>query len=494
ILAGQMEHTYFPISLAQFAATIRFHDLVEGTFSIDDVKITTRYLNHPALTLGYRFEIDGATVVYCCDHEPHSVPLGSGLGVIEGGDQRHVDFVKSADLVIHDAQYTATEYPARAGWGHSSVEYAERICREAGVKKLALTHHDPLRHDDVIDGIVTAARRRLAEAGSGLEILAAAEGLSLELSGHPEKSASPETTRFPAKSPVDVAATGRPVLQYTTEPKTTAILSEAIILEGLPCLVVEDSQELLRRVVEDNPSVVLIEHRPPALDGHQTALTLREKEGADGVQVPVVLVSTRDNQIKGWNDVATDWLVEPFSLSYARTKIRAWVLRNTCRWIRARLPVNETKRLAALRALAILDTPAEERFDRITRLASATLNVPIALVSLVDQNRQWCKSSFGLDSLGSTRDAAFCSHVVESGTELLVPDTLQDDRFADNPLVSGEPRIRFYAGAPLILDDGSCIGTLCVIDTRPRDMGPSDLAALLDLRDLVVQEIQRKKA
>lgn len=494
ILAGQMEHNYFPITLAQFAATIRFHDLVEGTFSIDDVKITTRYLNHPALTLGYRFEADGASLVYSCDHEPYAAALGSGDASIEGGDRRHTDFLRGADLVIHDAQYTAAEYPTRVGWGHSSAEYAVRICREAGVRKLALTHHDPLRNDEAVDRILESVRARLIEEGSSLEVMAASEGVSLDLRGAPEAASSPGQARFQARTPVDVTAETRPVLLYTSEPKTTAILSEAVILEGLRCQVVEKQAELLQRVIEDNPAVVLIEHRPPDLDGLETARAIREREGADRVQVPMVLVSTRDRQVKGWDEIATDWLVEPFSLSYARTKIRAWVLRNTCRWVRARLPPNEAQRLKALRDLAILDTPAEERFDRVTRLASATLNVPIALVSLVDQNREWFKSCYGLDSEGGPRDAAFCAHVVESGQELVVPDTLLDDRFADNPLVAGDPRIRFYAGAPLVLDDGSCIGTLCVIDLRPRELADADLAALRDLRDLVLQEIQRREA
>jgi len=493
-LAGQMEHTYFPITLAQFAATMRFHDLVEGAFSIDDVKITTRYLNHPALTLGYRFEADGASLVYCCDHEPYSAPLGTGDAPIEGGDRRHADFLRGANLVIHDAQYTAAEYPTRVGWGHSSVEYAERICREAGVRKLALTHHDPLRSDQALDAIVAAARKRLADEGSSLEVVAAAEGMTLDLVGREEGASSPEKARFQARTPVDVSTEPRPVLLYTADPKTTAVLSEAISLEGLLCQVVQDTSDLLRRVTADNPAVVLIEHRPPSIDGMETAKTLRAGEDPDKVKVPVVLVSSREQQVKGWDDLATDWLVEPFSLSYARTKIRAWVLRNTCRWVRARLPLNEASRLQALRDLAILDTPPEERFDRVTRLASATLNVPVAMVSLVDQHRQWFKSCYGLDSNGASRDAAFCAHVVESGHELVVSDTLLDDRFADNPLVAGEPRIRFYAGAPLILEDGSCIGTLCVIDLRPREMGESDLIALRDLRDLVLQEIQRKDA
>jgi GAF domain-containing protein len=189
--------------------------------------------------------------------------------------------------------------------------------------------------------------------------------------------------------------------------------------------------------------------------------------------------------------VATDWLIEPFTLSYARTKIRAWVLRSACRWVRANSPGNELQRLRDLNSLAILDTPPEARFDRVTRIASAALNMPIALVSLVDKDRQWFKSCYGLAARETPRDAAICAHVVHQREEMVIPDTLLDNRFADNPLVVGEPRIRFYAGAPLLLENGSCIGTLCVIDTRPRQLSSADLGTLRDLRDMVLEEIQR---
>ena len=121
-LAGQMRYTYFPITLDQCTAKIRYHDLVEGTFAIDDIEVSTRYLNHPALTLGYRLQADGAAVVYACDHEPHSPMLATGDGDLSGEDLRHAEFIDGADLLIHDAQYTAEEYPEKIGWGHSPVE------------------------------------------------------------------------------------------------------------------------------------------------------------------------------------------------------------------------------------------------------------------------------------------------------------------------------------------------------------------------------------
>ena len=125
-LAGQMQYTYFPVTLDQCGAKIRYHDLVEGTFDIDDIKVSTHYLNHPALTLGYRLEADGVTVVYCCDHEPHSRMLATGHGDITGQDLRYAKFFNRADLLIHDAQY-CQEYPTKVGWGHSSVEYVVNL-------------------------------------------------------------------------------------------------------------------------------------------------------------------------------------------------------------------------------------------------------------------------------------------------------------------------------------------------------------------------------
>jgi len=491
-LAGQMEHTYFPVALDQFAAKIRYHDLVEGVFSIGSITVTTRYLNHPALTLGYRLEADGVSVAYCCDHEPYSADLATGNSAITGTDLRYADFVAGADVVIHDTQYTAEEYPKKIGWGHSPVEYAVRVCRDSGVKQLLLTHHDPLRDDDAIDRITDGVRQRLRTDGSSMEVRAAAEGMTLQLTGDRQHAAAPAKDQFQAETTIDAIDVARPVLLYLTDRDLISRLTKAISEEGLLCHVATDEQDLLCRVTADQPSLVLIGHRPPQLDGDALARAIRRSEAPGDIQVPVVLVAAANNQAQREHSIATDWLIAPFSMSYARTKIRAWALRAACRWIRAQLPVDENRRLKALGDLAILDTPAEERFDRVTRIAAAALNVPIALVSLVDSERQWFKSCYGLNTRETSRDLAFCAHVVHQRAEMIVPDTLLDDRFADNLLVLHEPRIRFYAGAPLLLDDGSCIGTLCLIDTRPRELSPDDLVILRDLRDLVLDEIQRK--
>lgn len=153
------------------------------------------------------------------------------------------------------------------------------------------------------------------------------------------------------------------------------------------------------------------------------------------------------------------------------------------------LPVDEATRLDALHALNVLDTPAEERFDRITRLARRLFGVPIALISLVDTHRQWFKSRQGLEASQTGRDVSFCGHAILRDDILLVEDATLDPRFHDNPLVVGEPHIRFYAGCPLIIGGNWKIGTLCLIDRQPRKLQREDLDLLQDLARMAVQEL-----
>lgn len=162
--------------------------------------------------------------------------------------------------------------------------------------------------------------------------------------------------------------------------------------------------------------------------------------------------------------------------------------------IPAPMPADEADRLQSLRQLLILDTPPEERFDKIVEFAAAEFDVPIALLSFVDENRQWFKARVGLEVCETSRDISFCGHAVASGELLMVEDALLDERFADNPLVVGEPHVRFYAGAPLQLSDGTVAGTLCLIDTHPRRIDRIDVAILETLRDLILAEIQGQGA
>jgi GAF domain-containing protein len=143
----------------------------------------------------------------------------------------------------------------------------------------------------------------------------------------------------------------------------------------------------------------------------------------------------------------------------------------------------EDDRLAALQRVDILDTPREESFDRITRLARKALNVPIAHISFIDGHRQWLKSAEGIGATEVPRDQTFCRRVIESGEPLIIPDASLDARFADSPFVCGEPGIRFYAGFPLKTAEGHDIGTLCAIDIKPRDVSADEVQAMNDSSD-----------
>ncbi len=139
---------------------------------------------------------------------------------------------------------------------------------------------------------------------------------------------------------------------------------------------------------------------------------------------------------------------------------------------------NEERRLASLRSLGVLDTPSEARFDELVELAAHIAHTPIAMMTLIDLDREWFKSRLGLNRVEARRITSFCGHAIAESRTMVVADTLDDERFADNPSVTGAPGLRFYAGVPLIVDEDLAIGTLCVLDTRPRTLLSDDRRAI----------------
>ena len=487
-LAGQMQYTYFPVTLDELGATIRFHDLVEGTFEIDDIRITTRYLNHPALTLGYRLEMGGTCVVYACDHEPN-VRNPEVREPVHELDRRHSEFLSGADLVIHDAQFTDAEYTGTKGWGHSPVEYVSEMGQMAGVKQMALSHHDPKRTDDELDQIVESVRADLRQKGSLMQIFAAADGQVVELSMAASVSGA-VLPRVPTAFPASPSATHESsVIIGTADPKLAAMLAEATRPDGVRSTHAADGEAVLKMAGAAPPDLVLVDDQLSGIDGLSVCKHLRADRDERLKNVPVVMVADHERTDQGLIAGVTGWLIRPFSTQFARSHIHAWILRSVCRWSRAAVPSDEDNRLAALRELGVLDTPPEERFERITRIAADLAGVPIVLVSLVDENRQWFKSCHGLDVSETSRELSFCAHAVVSREPLIVFDTLLDDRFADNPLVTSGPRIRFYAGFPIFHKGGSCVGTLCLIDTRPRQFSHNLIQRFQDLASIVEKEL-----
>lgn len=491
VLAGQMEYAYFPVALNAFAAKVHYHEVVEGGFAIGETRIATQYLNHPALTVGYRLEADGASVVYASDHEPHSPGAGEGhTEQAEGGDVAHIDFLRDADLVIHDAQYTAEEYPSKVGWGHSTIEYAVDMALAANVRELALYHHDPMRGDDAVDQLLARARERVSAAGSKLSVIGASEGSVIELRG------ANEAAKFAPFMPSSLVrpmgdASEELVLLSAVPANEVAVLKAAASEDGLENLVEAALEDLKIEVADGKPSLIFLG------DAGADPIELTRELRASGVpaETPIIVVTdqAKVDAERGEAAGVTDWLTRPYSVAYARSRLRAWLMRSMLRWRKAALPADEEKRLAAVYRLGLLDTEAEERFDRHARIAAAAFDAPIALVSLVDRERQWYKAHYGFDFSETSRDMGFCSHAILDSEPLVISDALHDDRFADNPVVVGEPHVRFYAGVPLHAADGERVGALCIVDHKPRNLSAAQLRMLQDIARLVEEELEPRE-
>lgn len=506
-LAGQMQHTYFPITLDALGAEMRFHSLVEGVFEVGDIRVRTRYLNHPVLTLAYRLEADGVSMAYACDHEPHEKGAADGSAPLRGEDRAHAEFFSGVDLLIHDAQFTAEEYPDRTGWGHSPAEYVVRVAREAGVRRLALTHHDPGRSDEQIDSMVERLRDGALNHAHPLEVVAADEGRVMDLGGiearessGPRSRSSAGTTRRSSDMGTSGAGTfvgtdgsalredrsveGHRIAVALPPSREAQTIKEVAALDGIE--VTRIAPGTTGPVLADlpEPSLVIVPGEAPGL---ATASAVRTLEADWAAEATVVAVAS----VSGHHRAVDQWLLRPFTAEYVRTRIRSWLLRIPARWMRAPTPDDESDRIAAVRRLGILDSEAEERFDRITRLATAVLGTPVSLVSLVDEERQWFKSARGWDRREASRDASFCAHAILGDEPFVVSDTRTDERFADNPLVTGPERIRFYAGYPIATPDGQRVGSLCVMDRRARDLTSRELRLLEDLARLAENELAR---
>jgi CheY-like chemotaxis protein len=279
------------------------------------------------------------------------------------------------------------------------------------------------------------------------------------------------------------------LLLSLTDRSVADTILDAAHADQIPVIEAKSEYEVLRMTLESPPSLVILERKEGTSGALELCAKIRSLPPA--TDVPIIIVAHAQVLQPDMAIGVTDWLIWPFSSAYARTRIRAWLLRTAVRWERAPLPPDEEERLATLHNLRILDTPREQRFDRLTRLAAGILGVPIALVSLVDRERQWFKSAHGVSVDQTPREISFCAHAVASRKLLVVPDTFDDNRFADNPGVTGDQRVRFYAGCPLFVQE-SCVGTLCVLDTRPRQLNAQQLDLLQDVAILVERELRQQ--
>jgi CheY-like chemotaxis protein/phosphoribosyl 1,2-cyclic phosphodiesterase len=330
-IGGQMEYSYFPVPITDLPARVDFQELGEGTFAIGEVQVRAQYLNHTAPCLGYRLEVGGATLVYATDHEPHAPQLwrpdrppdSYEIGaMLHQGDRRHAELLRGADLLIHDAQYTEAEYPARRGWGHSTVEYVVDLALAAGVKRLALFHHDPTRNDDAVDALLELCRARVAASGRALEVVAADEGaeLTLEEPTHPTATGvTPAPPRLPERPRVLVG---------DDDPDVAYLLESALQEDGYQVRVVRTGGEVLEQARHDAFDLILLDVTMPELDGFAVCRALRADPRL--ARVPIVMLTARSDEqdvMAGFAEGVTDYMTKPFALSQFRARVRSWLTR-----------------------------------------------------------------------------------------------------------------------------------------------------------------------
>ncbi len=320
-MAGQMEYSYFPVKLRELRSRIHFTELDEGFFRVGDVLVETQYLNHTAPTIGYRMSCGGATLAYVTDHEPFW--SASGSVAQHPGDERHVAFMRGADLVIHDAQYTEEEYRGKVGWGHASIDYAVDVALAADVGRLVLFHHDPTHDDAMLERMETAARARAAVGGGRLEVLAAREGLELEVRGG---AAAPSVAEASALQHRQI--TGGRVLVVSANENEVAAIEEVLTEDGLVLLRLPDMRGALQRGRELMPDLAIVDRELMGEDGDAAVETLRERLGRRNFPVVVLADgSFASDAIYRGEAASADYLAKPFSPPMLRARVRAWLAR-----------------------------------------------------------------------------------------------------------------------------------------------------------------------
>jgi CheY-like chemotaxis protein/phosphoribosyl 1,2-cyclic phosphodiesterase len=331
LLAGQMEFRYFPVEIQQLPATIAYHDLAEGPHEIEGLPVTAQFLHHPAMTLGYRVEADDVAVVVLTDHEPFADTLwrsdaepGHIESILHEGDRRHARFMANADLVIHDAQYTPEEYPAKKTWGHSTYEYVVECAAAAGVRRLALTHHDPTHDDAFVAGIEHRARELAVRLGSPMEVFCAYEGREVQV--QPARVPVSQVDTQPV-APVGSVASAR-IVVTDDDQDVRALTKRALERDGHQVVEATSGAEALRLVREEQPDLLVLDLVMPDMGGLEVLDTLRGRP--DSAALPVLILTSMDDEgstREGFDRGATDYLTKPFSMPQLAARVRSILAR-----------------------------------------------------------------------------------------------------------------------------------------------------------------------
>jgi len=332
VLSGQMEYTYFPVELGQLGAEMIYQDLAEGVHELAGVRVTAQFLNHPAVTLGYKLEADGVSLLYLCDHEPFWEKLwrseaepGKLDSILHGGDRHHAAFMENADVVIHDAQYTTEEYPAKRNWGHSTYAYVTQIAAAAKVKRLFLTHHDPLHDDNFLCGTEEKAREIVRSLESPMYVSCAYEGCEERF-----ENTAPNHELVDTQISDPICGCSLRILIVDDDEDIRVLARKALTQGGHRVLEAADGNEGLRMIEKRKPELIILDLNMPAPDGLEVLRILRSKP--ETASIPVLVLTARGDEDSTRNSFelgATDFLNKPFTQPQLDARVRSCFARAT---------------------------------------------------------------------------------------------------------------------------------------------------------------------
>jgi CheY-like chemotaxis protein/phosphoribosyl 1,2-cyclic phosphodiesterase len=330
-ITAQMDYAFFPVPAEQVPAQLDFQELGEEEFTVGAARVRTHYLNHTAPCLGYRIQVADTVLVYATDHEPNAETLWRADrparifnpgAMLHAADAEHAEFLRNADLVIHDTQYLAAEYPDKRGWGHSTVEYAVDVALAARVKRLALFHHDPNRTDVAVDRLLASATERAEASGLSMEVLAAVEGMELRIAEH-------GTSGAPVRSPEAPHVARKPRILIAEDDDGVAYtINDIIANDGYEVSRAANGRQAVELVKQSSFDLVLLDLEMPEMNGFTVCRILRSDERLRNL--PILVLTVHDNPadiLAGFAEGATDYMTKPFKEAQLRAKVRSWLSR-----------------------------------------------------------------------------------------------------------------------------------------------------------------------
>lgn len=496
ILSGQMQKTYFPITQELFNAKINYHNIKEGGFTIGDIYIKTQYLNHPGVTMGYRIEVDGHTIVYSTDHEPHDCRLAHGGEIIKGSeDELHARFLDNADYVIHDAQYVANEYERHRGWGHSTMEYVVDLAHHADVKNLILFHHDPLRSDPEIDQIVDLSRSRLDGKAGKMNIWGAAENRPLWIEPKLILPGSLRQALFSSN-------------RSSEDRENTSILEQLPTLyENILCFKMDTNIQMPIELAKQNLIFAYtIEEAAQLNQQYKPKLIFIKAEDIKLLNLfyhtvfstkihsfePQVVVFCQADECSPFQLSTLSpqpiRMVQPVSDIYLSSRIETWLRRlkhksDHDQWQRGLIPNNEQDRLNTVNhVLDILkDTKIKEVLRQLIELVWQAFMLPTRQliqisINIITSDQQRTLLTFPTPPLFNcdflSRDESICSHVIANGSSLTTFYTSTDSllkKLAQFKDTASQAIIRSYIGKPIYVNN-QAVGTLCCFSSMDLEL------------------------